>query len=327
MACWQAWHISLDCDAVWQKINTPPLVRYGDKTVIILMLCLCGPSFYLIIVVADVLYWYHCWWCMLERKHLQLICPKRSHWSVWSGNPQHFSVKSLLWFKYQSSFNIKPLYLKRHKWKVSHPEALIDLLCVVLLCLVVHGFDPSVCHQWPTIYFTPNVQQNNILLRDSFCISDILMSRNTTCSYGFLTGLKLKPVLSFKWFFQCVKTWKPERICLCACCQLKACLVYWNLFMTRYFCFCLDEFLTLLCKEGIVSFPYRSSQASVFSCACLTLLVASWSDKLKQGKGCGSLTQHSCACFSVPALPFFSKSRGNGLSCPPASRKWVIDNP
>lgn len=236
-------------------------------------------------------------------------------------------LNRLLWFKYQSSFNIKPLYLKRHKWKVSHPEAFIDLLCVVLLCLVVHGFDSSLCHQWPTIYFTPNVQQNNILLRDSFCISDILRSRNTTCSYGFLTALKLKPVLSFKWFFQCIKTWKPERICLCACCQLKACLVYWNLFMTWYFCFCLDEFLALLCKEGIVSFPYRSSQANVFSCACLTSLVASWSDKLKQGKGCGSLTQHSCACFSVPALPFFSKSRGNGLSCPPASRKWVIDNP
>lgn len=40
MVPWQAWHIALDCDALWQKINTSPLVRYGDKTVIILMLCL-----------------------------------------------------------------------------------------------------------------------------------------------------------------------------------------------------------------------------------------------------------------------------------------------
>lgn len=40
VALWQAWHIPLDCDALWQKINTPPLVWYGDKTVIIPMLCL-----------------------------------------------------------------------------------------------------------------------------------------------------------------------------------------------------------------------------------------------------------------------------------------------
>lgn len=43
-----------------RKINTSPLVWYGDKTVIILMLCLCGLPFSLIIVVSDVLRWYHC---------------------------------------------------------------------------------------------------------------------------------------------------------------------------------------------------------------------------------------------------------------------------
>ena len=71
MALWQAWHISLDCDALWQKINTPPLVWYGDKTVIILMLCLCGLSFCLIIAVSDVLHWYH---CCCKGKELQFMC-------------------------------------------------------------------------------------------------------------------------------------------------------------------------------------------------------------------------------------------------------------
>lgn len=31
--------------------------------------------------------------------------------------------------------------------------------------------------------------------------------------------------------------------------------------------------------------------------------------------------------LSVPAFPFFSKGCGNNLSCPPARRKWVTDNP
>lgn len=45
-----SWHIPSDRDAVWQKINNSLLLRYGDKTVIILMLCLCGLSFSLVIV-------------------------------------------------------------------------------------------------------------------------------------------------------------------------------------------------------------------------------------------------------------------------------------
>ena len=75
MAIWLAWHISLDCDALWQKINTSPVVWYGDKTVIILMLCLCGLSFSLIIEVSDVLYWYHCCWSrlLLQRKELDFL--------------------------------------------------------------------------------------------------------------------------------------------------------------------------------------------------------------------------------------------------------------
>lgn len=43
LVLWQTWRSSLDSDAVWQKINTSPLVWYGDKAVIILMLYLCGP--------------------------------------------------------------------------------------------------------------------------------------------------------------------------------------------------------------------------------------------------------------------------------------------
>ncbi len=60
-----------------RKINTSPLVWYGDKTVIILVLCLCGLSFSLIIVVSDVLCWYHCCWSsllLLQRKELQFLC-------------------------------------------------------------------------------------------------------------------------------------------------------------------------------------------------------------------------------------------------------------
>lgn len=57
---WQTWHIPLDSDAIWQKINASPPVWYGDKTVIILMLYLCGPHSHPIIVVTDVLHWYHC---------------------------------------------------------------------------------------------------------------------------------------------------------------------------------------------------------------------------------------------------------------------------
>ena len=74
MALWLTWHISLDCDALWQKINTSLLVWYGDKTVIILMLCLCGLSFSLIIIVSDVLHWYHCCCSCLRRKELQYVC-------------------------------------------------------------------------------------------------------------------------------------------------------------------------------------------------------------------------------------------------------------
>lgn len=86
MALWQAWHIPLDCDALWQKINTSPLVWYGDKTVIILMLRLCGPSFSLLIVVSDVLYWYHCCWSglLLQRKELQFMCTNMRCCGVWS---------------------------------------------------------------------------------------------------------------------------------------------------------------------------------------------------------------------------------------------------
>lgn len=70
MVFWVAWPISLDCDALWQKINTSRLVWYGDKTVIILMLCLCGLS-----SVTDVLYWYHCSWSSLclQRKEMQFM--------------------------------------------------------------------------------------------------------------------------------------------------------------------------------------------------------------------------------------------------------------
>lgn len=46
-----------------------------------------------------------------------------------------------------------------------------------------------------------------------------------------------------------------------------------------------------------------------FSCACLTSQVTSWSDELRQGKGCGSLNQHSLHAFSVSSLFFLQRQR------------------
>lgn len=107
MALWQAWHISLDCDALWQKINTPPLVWYGDKTVIILMLCLCGLSFCLIIAVSDVLHWYHC--CCTERNCS--LCVQTE--CVWSEKNIKFLTNSIDFSVNTEQpvcfFNIRPL--------------------------------------------------------------------------------------------------------------------------------------------------------------------------------------------------------------------------
>lgn len=65
-------HLCLDCDALWQKINISPLVWYGDKAVIILMLWL---SFSPVIEVRDVLHWYHCcfWSLLLHTKELKFM--------------------------------------------------------------------------------------------------------------------------------------------------------------------------------------------------------------------------------------------------------------
>lgn len=52
----QAWHRPLDHNALWQKINNSLLAWYGDKIVIILMLCLRGLSFSLVIATL---------WCPL----------------------------------------------------------------------------------------------------------------------------------------------------------------------------------------------------------------------------------------------------------------------
>lgn len=120
---------------------------------------------------------------------------------------------------------------------------------------------------------------------------------------------------------QCIKAWKPERIWLCACCQLKACLVYWNLFMTGYFCFWLA-----VRRESCRPYHsfHRPMSFLVLAWHCLLLLGLISSSR---AKAAGHSLSTRCMLFSSRPPFFFSKSRGNGLSCPPASRKWVIDNP
>lgn len=83
-----------------------------------------------------------------------------------------------------------------------------------------------------------------------------------------------------------------------------------------------DGFFALLCMGGIDSFfPYRSlhrpcpSSAVPYICRLPLGLISS---------GRAEAVGHSISTLcmlSVPALPFFSKGRGNNLSCPPARRK------
>lgn len=136
-----------------------------------------------------------------------------------------------------------------------------------------------------------------------------------------MTALKLNPVLLFKWLFPCIKTWKPERICLCACCQLKPCL------LESFYDWMFLLLVGWIPYTAMVSFPYLSFHRLVsflvlaWHCLLLLGLISS-----SRAKAAGHSLSTLCM-LSVPALPFFSKSRGNGLSCPPASRKWVIDDP
>lgn len=101
---------------------------------------------------------------------------------------------------------------------------------------------------------------------------------------------------------------------LCCHWRLKTRLVRWEVGSTGFYrgwIFSLlwlwsDGFFALLCMEGIDSFfpSPLSSQARVPPLPALHLRVASWSDKLRQSRGCGSLNQHSLHAFTASS-PFF----------------------
>lgn len=94
-----------------------------------------------------------------------------------------------------------------------------------------------------------------------------------------------------------------------------------------------DGFFALLCMEGIDRAEKPDFLSSVLSSQVMSLLCLPYICRLPLGlisSGRAEAVGHSISALcmlSVPALPFFSKGRGNNLGCPPARRKWVTDNP
>lgn len=96
--------------------------------------------------------------------------------------------------------------------------------------------------------------------------------------------------------------------------RLKTCLIsckavfsfFFKVGYSNRFAFGQVDFFALLCTEGIVSlFLHRPV---LFPVLPLHLLVASWSDKPRQVKGCGSLNQPSLHAFNAKLSLFSPKA-------------------
>lgn len=86
-------------------------------------------------------------------------------------------------------------------------------------------------------------------------------------------------------------------------------------------------FLTLLPLEGwILHSAMYDGIVSLFPLLTPTLWFAPWSDKLRHGKGCGSLNQHSLHALSVGS-PFFSKGRKKQPQLPTCQQQMSHGQP